>query len=121
MDFGRQVAHMVSEALKDADGDRYEVAAKMSRLVGREVSKYMLDAWSSESREGHNVPFYMVPALETACDTHLFTAWLAQKRGGKLLIGKDALLAELGKMERLRDEASRKIRQLKKVMEDLAE
>ncbi|MFA5633519.1 MAG: hypothetical protein WC997_18685 [Porticoccaceae bacterium] len=119
MDYGREVAHLVSEILRVAPGDRFDISARMSRLTGREVSKYMLDAWCSESREAYNVPFYLVPVLETACETHVLSSWLADKRGGRLLIGKDALTAELGKLERLKEEASRKIRELKKVMGEL--
>lgn len=118
MDYGREVAHLVGTVLKDADGDRYEIAARMSRLMGREVSKYMLDAWSSESREAYNLPFYITPVLETACTTHLLSNWLADKRGGQLLIGREALNAELGKLEHLKEEATKKIRELKKMMGD---
>lgn len=116
MDYRRQVAHLVSEMLRASAGDRYEVAAKMSRLTGKDVSKYMLDAYASDAREDHNLPFYLVPALEAVCDSHALTAWLADVRGGRLLVGREALNAELGRLERMRDEASRKIRQLKELM-----
>lgn len=116
MDYGVEVSSMVGELLKDADGDRYEVAARMSRLAGKEVSKYMLDAWSSESRDAYNLPFYLAPVLESACKTHALGSWLADKRGGRLLVGRETLNAELGKLERLKEEAQRKIKELKRVM-----
>ncbi|MDH5785363.1 MAG: hypothetical protein OEZ16_07110 [Chromatiales bacterium] len=119
MDYGREIAHLVSEALNGAEGDRFEVASRMSRLTGRDVSKYMLDAWSSEARDAYNMPFYMVPVLETACETHMFSNWLADKRGGRLLIGKETLTAELGKFERMKEEVTRKIRELKKMMGEM--
>ncbi len=119
MDYRREVAHLVGGLLKGADGDRYEVAARMSRLSGAEVSKYMLDAWSSEAREAFNLPLYQVPVIETACSTHLLSQWLVAKRGARMLIGREALNAELGKLERLRDEAARKIRELKRVMGEM--
>ncbi len=117
MHYGAEVAHLVSDALRGHD--RYQVAAKMSRLTGREVSKFMLDAWSAESRENHNMPFYLAPVLESALDTHIFSNWLADKRGGRLLVGREALNAELGKLEKLKDEAARKIRELKKIMGEM--
>lgn len=119
MDYGVLVAHMVSDVLRNADCDRHEVAARMSRLTGKEISKYMLDAWSSESRDAYNIPFYLVAVLETACSTHQFTNWLAGIRGGRLLIGREALNAELGRLEHARAQASQKIRDLKKVMGEL--
>jgi hypothetical protein len=121
MDYGATVSHMVGVILKDADGDRLEIASRMSRFTGKDVSKYMLDAWSSESRDAYNLPFYLAPVLEAACSTHMLTNWLADMRGGRLLIGRDALNAELGKLERLREDAAKKIRELKKVMGELEE
>ncbi len=116
MDYRGEVAALVAQMLKETDGDRYDVAARMARLSGQDVSKYMLDAWSSEAREAYNMPFYQAPVLETACESHLLSNWLAAKRGGRLLIGREALNAELGKLEHLKEEAARKIRELKKLM-----
>ena len=59
-----QVSELVGEMLKAADMDRYEVAARMSRLSGDDVSKAMLDAWASPARTDHNLPFYRAALLE---------------------------------------------------------
>lgn len=114
MDYSREVAQLVGQQLKETTLDRYDIAAAMSRLTGREVSKFMLDAWASESREAHNLPFYMLPALEVALETHNFSHWQAEKRGCKLLIGREALDAELGRLQRIKDEAAEKMRAIKK-------
>lgn len=119
MDYRREVAGLVGQILKEAEGDRFEIAARMSRLSGHEVSKYMLDAWSSESRDAYNMPFYQAAVFEAACNTHLLTNWLADKRGGRLLVGKETLNAELGRMERMKEDLTRKIREVKKVMGEL--
>jgi hypothetical protein len=37
-------------------------------------------------------------------------------RGGKLLVGKEALDAEIGRLERTRDEATKRIKSLKQQM-----
>ena len=114
--FGVQVAHLVSACLKESEFDRHEIAARMSRLTGREVSKYMLDAWSAESRENFNLPFYLVPAFEEACGPaiHTLTNWLAGVRGGRLYIGRDAVSAELGQIERKREQLGRRAKELRK-------
>ena len=119
MDYRQEVAHLVGETVRNVDCDRYELASRMSRLTGKEVSKYMVDAWSSAARDAYNLPFYLVPVLEVACQTHDLSNWLAEKRGGQLLIGRETLNAELGKLERLKEEASRKIRDVKKLMGDM--
>jgi len=119
MDYRTQVATLVGDVLRGAVGDRFDVAAKMSRLTGKDVSKNMLDAYASDAREDHNLPLYLAPALEVVCESHALTAWLADVRGGRLLIGRDALNAELGKLERARDEAGKRIRQLKTLMGEM--
>lgn len=120
MDYRAQVAALVAEMLKAADkageGDRIEIAARMTRIAGIDVSKYMLDAYASEGRETFNVPLWLIPALESACGSHDLTNWLVGVRGGRLLIGKEALTAELGRLERMRDQAGQRIRELKKRM-----
>lgn len=115
-DFRPVVAELVSQALHGAAGDRHEIAASMSRLAGRDVSKYMLDAYSSGARDEYNLPMWLVPALEVSCGTHALTAWLVDVRGGRMLIGREALNAELGRLERMREDAAKRIREVKKQM-----
>ncbi|TGG92502.1 hypothetical protein E4656_13605 [Natronospirillum operosum] len=119
MDYRAEVAHLVSAVIKDSGVDRYELAARMSRLTGQEVSKYMVDAWSSESREAYNMPFHQAAVLESACETLALTTWLAEKRGARLLVGKDTLTNELGKLERVKEDAAKKIRELKRIMGEM--
>lgn len=111
-----QVSELVSEMLKAADVDRYEIAARMSRLSGDDVSKAMLDAWASPARLDHNLPFYRAALLEEVCASHVLTNWLVALRGGRVAYGREALLAELGRLERTRDEAGRLARELKRRM-----
>jgi hypothetical protein len=113
-----QVSELIGEILKGSDLDRYEIAARMSRLSGDDVSKHMLDAWSSPARTDHNLPFYRAALLEEVCSCHALTNWLVEMRGGRVAYGRDALNAELGRLERLRDDAGRKARELKRVLGD---
>lgn len=117
MDYRAAIAHLTAGALKGATGDRFDVSAAMSRLTGHEVSRYMLDAYTSEARDTFNLPFWLVPALEVTCETHALSNWLADVRGARLLVGRESLTAELGKLERIKAEASRKIRELRRLME----
>lgn len=111
---GAEVAHLVSQALKDCPKDRYEVAAEMSRLTGKDVSKLMIDGWSSEARDNFNMPLYLVPAFECATESHTLTAWLANKRGARLYVGRDALEAGLGQLQARRDVLDRQVREMKR-------
>lgn len=119
MDYRAELSHLVGEMLRAAEGDRFETSARASRLTGKEVSKYMLDAYSSESREEYNLPFYLVPSLETACSSYLLTNWLVGLRGGRVLMGREVLNAELGKFEQQRAQITEQIHKLKQLMGEM--
>ena len=116
---GLALRHLIAELLKGCPLSRIEIAARMSELIGEPVTKHQLDAWTADSREGWRFPLEYLPAFEVAVSTHGLTAWLADLRGCKVLVGKEALDAEVGKLERVRDEATKKIRQLKHVIGDM--
>ncbi|MFT0211798.1 hypothetical protein VQ643_04175 [Pseudomonas sp. F1_0610] len=116
--YAATISELVAEILKEAEIDRYEIATQMSRLSGDDVSKNMLDAWSSPARTEHNIPFYRVPLLEQVCSSRLLTNWLVNQHGGRVAYGRDALNAELGRYERKREEYARKARELKKALGD---
>lgn len=104
LDFRTRVAAIVSEmldAIRAADPhmDRYAVAAAVSRLVGKEVSKAMLDAYTAESRDAYNVPAWLMPALEHVCKSTRYSTWLAEVRGGRLVLGAAALDVEIGRVQ----------------------
>ena len=103
MDHRATIAHLLGEMFVASGLDRYEIAARASRYAGKDISKYMLDAYTAESREEFNPPLWLIPAVEAACDSHLLTSWLCTVRGGRLYVGADALAAELGRIERQRD------------------
>lgn len=119
LDVGLAVRHLLSDVLKTSTRSRFEIAARMSELLGHEVSKHQLDAWTAESREGWRFPLEYLPAFEVALETHQITTWLADLRGCKVLVGKEALDAEIGKLERLKEEAAKRIRQLKNALGEM--
>jgi hypothetical protein len=110
-DHSVEVRHLLSDILKDCPLGRFEVAGKLSEQLGREITKWMLDSWTGESRENH-FPFAFADALETVCGTLRLTEFLAAKRGCKILVGEEVLNAELGKLRMQRQELDEKIRLL---------
>lgn len=116
--YAAQVSELVGAVLKDCPVDRYEVAAQMSRLSGDEVSKHMLDAWSSPARADHNIPLYRVPLLEEVCHSHAFTDWLVHQRGGRVAYGREALAAEYGKRQQMLEKLKHDMKELKRLMGD---
>jgi len=113
LNFDAQICASLSDTLKRCPRDRYQVAAEMSRLLGREVSKHMLDAYSAESRDAYNFPLNYVAAFEVATESLSLTNLLAKLRGCRVLVGKEALLAELGKIEKEKSALAARERALK--------
>lgn len=116
---GPALRGVLSDMLKSSSLNRSEVASRMSELTGQEISKHQLDAWTAESREAWRFPLEFLPAAEVACQSHEITAWLAEIRGCKILVGKEAIDAEIGKLERIKEEASRRVKALKQAMGEL--
>lgn len=106
-----EIAGLMSEILKTHD--RYTVAADMSRLLGREVTKFMLDAYTAESRETHMPPIDTAMAFDMATNGFVLISLYAQKLGAKVVVGREAIDAEIGKLERQRQEVSDRIKSLK--------
>lgn len=120
LDFRPEISCLVSQMLAEtqadnAEHDRYWVAAHVSRLVGKEISKAMLDGYTAESRKAFNVPFWLVVALEHTCHSTLLTDWHAAKRGGRFLMGPAALDAEIGRLQSELDKGKDQLR----AMQDL--
>lgn len=116
MNYRVEIAHVMSQALKDCQHDRYEVAARMSRLLGSEVSVNMLNAYTAESREAHNITLERAIAFDAATDGYSLLKFHADKRGCRVLVGKEALLAELGEIGRLKQELAEQEKAIKAVI-----
>jgi hypothetical protein len=108
----------LSDALKHSDQDRYGVAAEMSRLTARDISKHMLDAYTAESRTDHNFPFRYAAAFEVVTGSYCLTNLLAKTRGCKVLVGEEALLAEFGRIEQMEHELKQQKAVLKRYLEE---
>jgi len=117
MDYSRELRHLISQTLKECPYDRFAVAAEMSRLTGKEISKSMLDSWSAESRAEWRFPLEYAAAFEIATDSYALMEFMARKRSCKVYAGDDLYAAELGKLEKQKTEVNRKIKMLKTHME----
>lgn len=115
---GIRLRALLSELLKITPLTRYQVAARMSELLGTDVTKHQLDSWTAESRNEWRFPFEYAPAFEAACETHALTEFLAGLRGSIVLVGADALKAELGALEIAEADIKVRKRKLKRQMGD---
>jgi len=91
-----ELRQALSRSLKDQPLSRYEVAAKMSEMLGDDISKNMLDAYTAESRETHQISVVRLVAMILATRDYELLALVAEKVGCRLLVGEEALAAEMG-------------------------
>lgn len=117
LDVGMRLRNLLSDLLKSSPVSRHQVAARMAELTGHDISKHQLDSWTAESREGWRFPLEYLPALETALETHAITAWMAELRGCRVMVGKDALLAELGRIDQMKADLARQEKAIKTYLE----
>lgn len=111
--FEREVNTLVGTILASDSRSRYEIAARMSELLDEDISKSMLDAWSSPAREDHRVPFSRLAALVIATDRQDLLRPVMGKLGVSLLIGAEVETARIGQLEQIIESARREVREIK--------
>lgn len=89
----------LSSALKNCSLSRWEVAGKMSHLLGCEITKFQLDAWTAESKDGHRFPAEYLPAFCRVTGDRQPLALLAEAAGLFAMPGPDALRSEIQKLD----------------------
>lgn len=90
----------IKHALKQCCLSRVQVAGEMSHLLGDvEISRYMLDTWTAESKEGHRFPAEYLPAFCRVTDSTEPLELLAEASGCFAMPGQDALRAQMQKIE----------------------
>lgn len=114
--FRGEIAHVMGEAIKTCHKDRYQIAADMSRLLGREVSVNTLDKYTSEASEDHIPNLETAIAFDAATEQMALASLFASKLGCRVLPGKDSLLAELGRLEQMKGEIAKQEKAIKRVL-----
>jgi hypothetical protein len=98
-DIDRQFRAAISEALKHCPLSRWQVAARMSELIGSEITKSMLDSWTAESKEAHRFPAIFLPAFCEAVGCSEPLKMMGRLVGVFILPGPEALRAEIQRIE----------------------
>lgn len=94
----QRLREMLTEGLKRCPFTRYEAAARMSELVGVEITKSQLDSWTAESKEGHRFPAEYLPAFCWVTGYTEPLRMMAELVQCYVVESEDALHAELGRI-----------------------
>lgn len=96
----QRICRTVGMMLNSDGRSRERIAAEMSVLLGEEVSRAMLDAYSSPARLEHKVPMSRFFALVAVTGRHDMLDPLLREIGAALLVGEEVNTARLGHIDR---------------------
>ena len=86
-------------AIKQCPLSRWEIAGQMSHRLGVEVSKFQIDAWTAESKEGHRMPAEYLPTFCNVVGDHGPFMVMAGASGLYVMAGPEVLRAETQKLD----------------------
>tara|TARA_B100001179_G_scaffold215531_1_gene185796 strand:- start:499 stop:954 length:456 start_codon:yes stop_codon:yes gene_type:complete len=96
----QRICRTVGTMLNSDARPREVIAAEMSVLLGEDVSRAMLDAYSSPARNEHKVPCSRFLALAAVTNRHDLLDPIVREIGAALLIGDEIHTARLGHIDR---------------------
>ena len=96
----QRICRTVGTILNSETRPREILAAEMSLLLEEEISRAMLDAYSSPARAEHKVPMSRFFALVAVTKRHDLLDPLLREIGAALLIGAEVMTARLGQIDR---------------------
>ena len=113
VDLSGKIKRLVSLILKESPKTREQLAAEMAEAMDcPSFSKAMLDNYSSEANELHQIPLYRFIVLVRVADAAWAWDELLKDEGFTVLFGDEALLAERGRV-------AQQIEELKKYQKTL--
>ena len=118
LDFNASLAVAMARACDEAKSlrgwTRQDVAARMSELLGSEVSKGMIDAYCSQARETHTISLVRFKAFVRATGCLWLWEIALDGEGLTLLQGEEAILAQAAWAQQQADHYAQQARLLRK-------
>jgi len=115
-----ELKETIAKSMSSCKLSRYEIAGAISNLLGMDISKYQLDAWVAESKDGHRLPAEYLVAFCRVVGSYEPLNLICKKLGLFIMPGSDALRSEIHKLEEeigeLMAEKERRVDFLQKVI-----
>ncbi|PWE52062.1 hypothetical protein DEM27_33095 [Metarhizobium album] len=106
-----KIKRAMARAIRECQYDRPTIAARMAQYLGLpSISKAALDAYTAESKSGHDVTLIRFSAFVHATGAVWLWDEVASIHGVTVLIGDEARLAELARLRQQRKEIEAEIR-----------
>ena len=109
----RQICEAVGTILNSDPRRREVIAAEMSVLLDDDVSRAMLDAYSSPARESHRVSLTRFLALVQVTNRHDVLDQVLRPIGAGVLVGAEVHTARIGQLELMIAEMQRELKAVK--------
>lgn len=114
--FRAKLKRAMSEAIRRSGKDRHAIALAMARELGIDgMSKAMLDSYTSEAKETHDISLVRFSAFVRAVDAPWLWDAILATDGFTVLEGEEARLAEIGRLEHERKRLQDELRKLRAV------
>lgn len=90
----------MARAIRECPYDRPTVAARMAQYLGLpSISKAMLDAYTAESKAGHDITLPRFAAFVHATGAMWLWDEAVSEQGATVLVGDEARLAEIARLQ----------------------
>lgn len=111
--FRSKLKRAMSRALKECPYDRHEVAMRMAQALGQDsFSKGMLDAYTAESKESHDISLVRFRAFVRATGQVWLWDFVVKDDGLIMLVGDEARLAEAALLRQQAKELNERLKKL---------
>lgn len=104
----------MARAIRECPYDRPTIAARMAQYLGlATISKAMLDAYTAESKEGHDITLPRFAAFVHATGAMWLWDEAVSDQGATVLVGDEARLAEIARLQQEQDAIKQELRALR--------
>lgn len=111
-----QIKRAMARAICECPDDRATIAARMAQFLGLpDVSKSTLDAYTAESKSGHDITIVRFTAFVEATGAKWLWDEVAKVSGVTVLIGDEAHLAEIARIQQERRALTAELKALQAV------
>ena len=114
-----QLQDIIDKCIGQCPASRDIIAGRMTELTSRQITRFMLDSWTSSAKQKHRFPAEYLPAFCVAVGSEQPISFLASKCGVFTLPDRDVLRAELARKIEKREEVNREIKKIKMFMEEI--
>ncbi|WP_048648975.1 hypothetical protein [Nitratireductor soli] len=114
--FRAKLKRGMAQAIRECPHDRPAIAARMAQYLGLpSISKAVLDAYTAESKEGHDISLVRFKAFVRATGATWLWDMAVAEEGLILLEGDEARLAEIARLQQEQGAIAKELKSLRSI------